>query len=162
MTEAPPTTLREGFERYLDMIIDIQAKHFEKKPLHPMRWFRDNMVQCTVPGRTKRMQKQRCINNSITTCGTEPEATYWEGFYYKFIPITHAWNQLSDGTFVDNTLLIRNRSQDAYFGVRIPMMLILMAASNKHWMIHTGVLETMSTFDDDLLAYAKELLEEDL
>lgn len=129
---------------------------FKDRPFNPYQWFINNMREGCAETGSPRLTPKQCVNNSIAMLGSGHG--YVEGYFIRSIPIVHAWN-CYHGTdeWVDYT--ITDGADCPYFGVEIPLEVLLMAAEHDWWTRSTGVIETMIGFSDAELVKVKEMLE---
>lgn len=150
---------KNDFETYLIMLIHHQEKFFVDKSFHPLKYLLENYQEFEVDGYSEEMEQKMCFNNAFETM-TKERGFYVEGYYCKYIPIIHAWNELLDGRIVDNTITDKEACEWAkWYGIRIPLQIVLMAVEHKAWTISCGMLETINHFDDEDMKKVKEIFE---
>lgn len=140
---------REDMLTFLNMMVGVQEQNMKGASNGrwlPLTLLREHFQEFKVEIGTPPMMAQRCVNNSIQVVADarheEKDAKYFEGFVFaaQVVPIVHAWVCIN-GRHLDYTL---RESPGLYYGIEIPMPVVLFAAGHKLFELAVGVLETLA------------------
>lgn len=129
-------------------MISFSKEYFARNGgFNPWDYFEAHMQKFddVEDGRPK-MAARNCTINSIKRL--VDGLAYCEGFAVVHgVPLVHAWNYNPETKKAVDFTLVPNKNTE-YFGIIIPIAVVLMAARHKGWSSSVGVLETLRFFKE--------------
>lgn len=150
--------LRESLPGSLKMLAGFMASNIKNRGMSFNIWeyFIKHAKEYKPVAAEKMKKAKQCYKNAAENAIHKSSVKYIEGYVLvSGVPINHAWNVDGKKAF-DCTVNPLGKYIHEYWGIEVPMVVIMMANLHKNWVIADGVLGTIAIMDADELEKVKK------